>query len=242
MIDIPKLLPSTIENRNIFFKNKTNNYVTLSDPMRVIFDSGNATVTSIGRNVVNELKLNVTKGCMMISVGVGGQNKTCGDYVTLGFKFSPKFPNGINKEYQILAFVDDATLQNTVLFGHANGLDLLFADNYSIKGAYSKSDPRSKESEDSRRRIIDEHVSLNRILDIYLSSPKSTKGKTALLGLRNIEQSYIHAYKTGINEDNFAQTFEKLREVRAKINADVAFAERPLSDVIMYMDNLIKNK
>lgn len=242
MQDIPKILPSTLENKNILFKNGAKKYVTLSGPMRVIFDSGNSTVTSIGRNVVDELGLEVTQGCMMISVGVGGKNKTCGDYVTLNFKFSPTFSNAINKEYQILAFVDDATLKNTVLFGHANGLDLLFADNYSIKGAYSKSDPRSKESESARRQIIDEHVRLNRILDLYLSNPTSLENKRSLLGLRTINQQYIHAYQTGINEDNFAQTFEKLRECRVKVKKDAAFAEKPLSDVLIYLNGLIKNE
>lgn len=240
LMDIPKLLPSTIENKHISFKNGKGVFVTLSTPMRVIFDSGNSTVTSIGRDIVKELGLEVTEGCMMISVGVGGKNKTCGDYVSLSFKFNPSFPNGTQKEYQILAFVDDATLKDTVLFGHANGLDLLFNDNYSIKGEYSKSDPRSKHSEQDRRQIIDSHMKLNHILDAYLENPK--ENKEALLRLDSVPVNRIHAYRSGINEDNFAGTFEKLNEINKLINADPAFRTLPFAVVKQHLNSLMKNE
>ncbi|VBB17595.1 hypothetical protein YASMINEVIRUS_58 [Yasminevirus sp. GU-2018] len=241
MMDIPKVLPSTIENKNILFKNGTGDFVKLNPRLRVIFDSGNSAATSIGRRVVEALGLPVHTGCMMISTGVGGQNKTSGDYVKLTFKFDKSYANSVNKEYSILAFIDDANLRDIVLFGHSNGLDLLFDDNFSIKGEYSKNDPRTNERGQRSAIIINEHVRLNKILDTYLESPDAPLNISILLELIGININNIHGYQTGIDEEKFSGTFVKLRDVKRRIRLNDKM-EKPLQEkILLLIDRILNN-
>jgi hypothetical protein len=211
MIDIPKLLPSTIENKFILLKNNNDNFVNPRDEFKVIFDSGNSSITLIGSEIVKQLGLKINKGCVIITSGIGGQAKPCGNYVNITYKFSPDFGNGIDKEYNMLAFIDETNITDTLLFGHASGLDHLFADNFSIKGEYSKGDVRSQKNPEIVKNIINEHKKLNIILDKYLENPELNI--TILYNIANNNQNMIHRYMTGVDENIFTNTFKKLDHI-----------------------------
>jgi len=132
--DIAKFLPSTIDNNNIMFLNNTKNFIPLPKQYDILFDSGNATVTTVGINIVKQLGLHIEQGCQITLTGIGGKTK-CSGYVVLEFKLNEAYSEANNKSYKIIAFVSDEQ-KNSIIFGHNTALTHLFNDNYFIKNKY----------------------------------------------------------------------------------------------------------
>jgi hypothetical protein len=135
---INKYLPANMDSGAILIKNHTGKLIDYPEQFNFILDSGNSVTTYIGENVVEFLKLTPKQFCNVVSHGVGGGVLQCNQYVNLSFALK-KMPQKI---YTIIAFVrkDD---KDSVLVGQNSGLDVLFDDNYSIKGKFDSISPKA---------------------------------------------------------------------------------------------------
>ncbi len=209
--EITKFIPSTIDNKNIQIKNNDDNFESLREDHRIVFDSGNDSVTIIGRNIVNYLGLKTSQGCMIRAKGIGGNQDYCGDYVELKFKFADKYFS--DKEYVILGFVDDKELTNTLLFGHANGLDVLFKDGYAIKNQFDIESNKHASKLEDNAHIYGSHKRLNEILSEFINNKNSKKLTSELLNLKTTPE-IIHHYITEIPIESLNELFTNLRKTK----------------------------
>lgn len=213
---IDKIIPSIFMNKYILFENSLNNFIPLPNENQIIFDSGNSSVTTISRNIATYLNLQPIKGCRITSTGIGGESKQCGDYVELNFKFDSKFPMTNNKIYTIQAFINDQ-LKDIILFGHLNGLDLLFNDNYSIKHKYDFDDSLNLDKQNKNyNTIIESYDNALKYLDLFLSNPMSNKYAIISLG-KNVNYNFIRSYHTNVSPAKLKLVYDKLYEAEKMI-------------------------
>ena len=207
--EIPKYIPSTIDNENILFENKKGKFISVSDKFKIIFDSGNDSVTIIGRDIVKELDLNTSNGCIIRASGIGGPIKQCGEYVELKFRFNKNYPMTNNKVYNILGFIDDSNLKDTVLFGHSNGLDLLFNDNYSIKNRFDPDSDKLGKYKSNRRLIKETYEKMNNILRTFIERKDINIFKEL-----NFDPDMIHTYYTDVPMQLVSNMYANLAEAK----------------------------
>ena len=129
---IEKSLPANPESSSIVIMNHEGQMIPYPDTFRLILDTGNSVTTYIGHDVVTFLGLKPQQFCSVVSHGVGGGILECHEYVYLSFAMQ-RFPQRI---YRVLSFVRYEE-PKTLLLGQNSGLDLLFADGYTIKGKYA---------------------------------------------------------------------------------------------------------
>ncbi len=254
--NINKIIPSKLRSKYISFKNGTNNWVRLDDIEKVepqnrftiIFDSGNFSSTLVGRNIVNKLNLPVSTGCRFISIGVVGEEKKCGDYVELEFKFNKDYPHGSNRSdshsYKIIAFVDDGSMINTILFGHISGLKELFDDNYSIRNMLEEGDVRIEYLKEEQKDILNAHNILNGIIPkmgASLRLEKNTKLKILneyiQILLIDVKPSFIHSPNTP--RELMRETFSNLNNLynALKDDNDIGINHDVTLMIKKYIDN-----
>lgn len=223
MKEIPKSIPSTFINKYFLIKNNLGKYIQVDTDHKIIFDSGNDSVTLIGQNIVDKLNLIPIKGCVINASGIGGKVKQCGKYVELEFKFDDSYPMTNKKVYKIIAFIDNINLKDTLLFGHSNGLDLLFNDNYLIKNKYDEADSRNKDDIKFYKQINDEYDRLERYIngiESQINNDQINPSMELELLLSPINRFLIHTYHTSIPETKIKNIFSKLREVKQKLETN----------------------
>ena len=234
---IPKRIPSTLANKYLMIrsgKKRGGQYVKVEDlaidkDFSVIFDSGNSSVTMVGREIVRALGLEpLNLGCRLATHGIGGCATINCEYVVLDLKFSPDFPYANGKEYRVIGFVNDCeNLRSTLLFGHQNGLDLLFADQYSIYGEYDPTDERVREATSIKKSVVDAMDRLDAILTQILAVSAGDPGLESkyngfVYGIRAMNYLLIHSFyedqmaKTKALFDKLAQTIQHVNTTRPK--------------------------
>lgn len=215
---VPKYIPSTIVNKDIKIQKSDGTYTTLDSKFDIIFDSGNSSVTLIGENIVNSLGLKRLPGCKISSQGIGGKSGTCGEFCIIKFKFTEGTAMTNDHEYEIAAFIDDKNIKNTLLFGHANGLDLLFNHNYSIKNRYNINDIRNtidvKESEETHE-IYDVVLKILENFSIYhkLECLKPLKK----LNKNGYLRTSLHEYNSKIDINTLTSVFKLLKQAQRQL-------------------------
>ncbi len=152
--NVIKKLPSVISNQNILFKNGKGQFVNIkNNNTNIIFDTGNSATNIIGDNVVKELDLPRIQGCPVTISGIG-QDKFCGEYVILDFKFAPDYPQNNDKIYTFTFFVNKTHVIDQMVFAHIDGLDKLFNDNFVIFDQYEETDKRKKQAREENEGVI----------------------------------------------------------------------------------------
>ena len=142
-------LPSIMNNDHMQFMNdKTRRMVSLPQDYRIIFDTGNESLTMIGIGIVDELGLTPQVGCYQEIKGVGGA-ATCYKYVELVCDLLKPY-NVPGKDYdalpaqrfkvQCMVSLEPA-MRNTLIFGHDGGLNQLFTLGYHIDAMYHQNHP-----------------------------------------------------------------------------------------------------
>jgi hypothetical protein len=131
--NITKKITTTNKDFEIFSK-KTDNFIDFPVDMKLIFDTGNALQTAIGRSVVKRLGLEEKDTFIASASGVGGTSEYDGKYVTVKLKFKSNTPFNIkDKVYEFNAIVSGNNLTDTLLLGQGSkGLKQFFEDNYCI--------------------------------------------------------------------------------------------------------------
>ncbi|AYV80737.1 MAG: hypothetical protein Harvfovirus5_41 [Harvfovirus sp.] len=224
---IPKKIPSTLANKYLMIKNGDGRFVNLGglpeeDEFKVVFDSGNDTVTMIGKTFADALGLRSQNlGCKLKTHGIGGCAVIDCNYVILIFKFSDDYPYKNNKEYSVVAFVNDCeSLNDTLLFGHNHGLDLLFDDEYAIQDQYDVTDRKISQLKRSKANLRKNLTRVEGIIDrILAASPRDVDIDFSIAGsdLNKINPVGINSFYY----ESFDQTkrvFEKLKRAYEKVS------------------------
>lgn len=155
--NITKKIITTNKDFEIF-SNNIKDFIEFPDDLRLVFDTGNAAETIIGRKVVQRLGLEekdifITKGS-----GVGGVSEYDGKYVTVKLKFKSISPFNIkDKVYEFNAIVTSENIPDILLIGQSSkGLKKFFEDNYCI--VYNNSKTRYNEEYEEKLKNINDDI------------------------------------------------------------------------------------
>lgn len=129
---------NTFQTSNLQIKNSNNEWIDTDsiNNCRVIFDTGNSSHTLIGRNIVNNLRLNpiqtFTTSARGVNVNVA--NTRYNTYVRITLKIKDTVTDfNMNKEFTFMAYIDDNADANILLLGHGSkGLKNFFEQGYCI--------------------------------------------------------------------------------------------------------------
>jgi hypothetical protein len=131
--NIPKKIITKSKDFEIF-SNKASSYIDFPPlPMKLIFDTGNASTTIIGIDLVEELGLIAKDTFVTGATGIGGDVEYEGKYVTVKLKFKSNTPYYIkDKEYEFNAIIDHKSPKTLLLGQSSQALKKFFEDNYCI--------------------------------------------------------------------------------------------------------------
>ncbi len=117
---------------NILFKNKDDLFITLIPIYNIIFDTGNANYTLIGKNIVEYLGLTINITCkpIILSGVIPSATQECKESVELEFKF-----NNFKNNYKITCYVDTGN-PNQLLLGWKEGIQKLVDDKFTFYKQY----------------------------------------------------------------------------------------------------------
>jgi len=151
-----------------------------------------------------------------------------------------------NKEYKILAFINDSDLKNIILFGHLNGLDLLFQDNYSIKYKYDKQDINNTNMIKENINILKIYNTVNKFIDEFNKNINDkSKDSYQILersmrdAIRENNLKLIHRYITDISPELFNDTHAKIRVMKNYIKNNIPDTEKTKESILYVLDKML---
>lgn len=228
----PKTIPSIIMNKYILMKNSKNQFVELPKDYEILFDSGNASITVLSRDIIKELSLTTDQACKIKISSLSGETKLCGEFVNLQFKFSPNYKDSNNKIYNIIAFVSD-NLKNKIIFSHLGALEYLFDDNYKIQFQYDNEDIRKTDIENINKQVNYEYDKLDNILTNIISG--SYDPYMVETFLKSINSNQINSIRAATNIEKTTRIFKKLREAYEK-------TKNTQPEIAKLLENILENK
>jgi hypothetical protein len=181
-----KELPAVLKNNFLFIKNKNDEFINLPENFTILLDSGNATISVIGEDIVNFLQLPIIPGCFS-GFGIGG-TYSCNGYVELEFKFNSNFViDNDDTIYKFLLFITKEERQKKIIiFGNKDVLTTLFNKKYVIHNEYDKTDFRYDVNKTNLIKFDEELLKLLVTLNKNLQDKKTDDFYDNLLGLKKV--------------------------------------------------------
>ena len=127
----------TTHIKGFLIKDGTGTFIDLSklSPNKIVFDTGNGSVSFINKDFAQILNLPVKDTFKIITSGVTGDSSESNKYVEIEIKIDDNFTNHKIKDkiYKFKAYIQDKGIYNILLLGQsANGLKSFFDDSYCI--------------------------------------------------------------------------------------------------------------
>ena len=246
--NIIKRIPARYDYRNEdiqIYNNKTNSFElikTINSDFNVLFDTGNATRTIIGKNIVDALGLEVQDFLNISPSGIGGEviydklSKIKIKFITENYS--------LNNEYEINGYIDESGHKDTIIIGQSStkGLKNFFNDNYCI--SYDKDKIfndifNPKKIKESREYFL---ILNNLLLEINKEESNYKfiflLKKKFLIVIKNFSQ-HISAFDIDENKDLLLDLYKNLVILNNKIND--AILRYGLIDIFIELKLLIFN-
>jgi hypothetical protein len=205
--NITKKIITTNKDFEIF-SNNTKDFIKFPNDLKLVFDTGNASGTIIGREIVERLGLEEKDIFITTGSGVGtGTSEFDGKYVTVKLKFKSDSAFNIkDKVYEFNAIVSSSSITDTLLLGQSsNGLKKFFEDNYCI--VYDNS--KTKYNKEYKENLIN----INKAIKDAQKASTDTEIKNIII-LVNEAQSFLSS--TFLDDDRILILFNELKNIKFK--------------------------
>ena len=235
--NIPKKIITTNKDFEIF-SNKASSFIDFPPTMKLIFDTGNASITIIGIKLVEELGLIPKDTFVTQGSGIGGEIDYEGKYVNVKLKFKLNTSYNIkDKEYEFNAIIDNHNLTDTLLLGQSSkGLKKFFEDNYCIVYNHTKQDYDSYYNNLLKSIMSD--------IQMVQQINKFTPIPDMLDFISNINRKSDNYTVTFLDNDLLKTLFDELKNDKFKIIIPFLEASLDYSDInvnISYINYILVN-